>query len=172
MTWLPPEEYIRTLPNATMYAALYFTDTDGDPLALRSAYSVETWQFPGGNVEHGDPTPFATAVRECREETGIDVVRPPRLLLTHYIPPRPAWPCAKIGFIFDGGALTAAELDGIVLDPSEHTGWLVRPLSVWRTVMSPRLFARVTALHEARVSGSAGFLCDPPPDAPGTAGEM
>ncbi|MBT2213503.1 NUDIX domain-containing protein [Actinomadura sp. NEAU-AAG7] len=161
MRWLPPEEYVRTLPNATMYAALYFTDTGGDPFALRSAHGVETWQFPGGNVEHGDTTPFATAVRECREETGIEFGGPPTLLLTHFIPPRPGWPCAKIGFVFDGGVLTSAELDRIVLDASEHTDWLVQPLGTWKTMMSPRLYTRIHALHEARKGRSAAFLSEP-----------
>ncbi|MEU8308191.1 NUDIX hydrolase [Actinomadura sp. NPDC048955] len=162
MSWLPPEEYVRTLPNATMYAALYFTDVDGDPLALRSALSVETWQFPGGNVEHGDATPFATAVRECREETGIEFDGPPVLLLTHFLPAQPAWPCAKIGFVFDGGTLTAAELGRIVLDPSEHTEWRVQPIDAWKATMSPRSFTRVAAVDEARNSRSATFLCEPP----------
>lgn len=166
MSWLPPEEYVRTLPNATMYAALYFTDVDGDPLLLRSALGVETWQFPGGNVEHGDPTPFATAVRECREETGIEFDGPPVLLLTHFLPPHPGWPCAKIGFVFDGGTLTDAELGQIVLDPSEHTECLVQPLGAWKATMSPRSFARVAAVHEAKSSRSAKLLCEPHPTVP------
>ncbi|MBO2462128.1 hypothetical protein [Actinomadura violacea] len=124
MSWLPPDEYVRTLPNATMYAALYFTDTEGNPLALRSAHGVEAWQFPGGNVEHGDADPFA---------------------------------------VFDGGVLTASELERIVLDPAEHTDWLVQPLSAWKATMSPRLFTRIAALQEARDGGSAAFLSDPGP---------
>ncbi|WP_344939585.1 NUDIX hydrolase [Actinomadura miaoliensis] len=144
-----------------MYAALYFTDVHGNPFALRSAQKVEAWQFPGGNVEHGDITPFATAVRECREETGINFVEPPRLLLTHFLAPESGWPCAKIGFVFDGGVLTPDDLDRIVLDPAEHSEWLIQPLDEWKRVMSPRLFARTAVLFEARRTNSATFLCEP-----------
>lgn len=160
MSWLPPEQYIRTLPNATMYAALYFTDRAGNPFALRSAYNVERWQFPGGNVEHCDASPFAAAVRECREETGIRFQGRPVLLLTHFLPPERRWPSARIGFVFDGGILTPDVLDRIVLDPEEHSEWLVQSLAEWETTMSRRLFARVTALSEARRTRSAAFLCE------------
>jgi protein-L-isoaspartate(D-aspartate) O-methyltransferase len=161
LTWLPPDEYVKTLPSATMYAALYFTDQDGHPFALRSAQKAEAWQLPGGNVEHGDASPFATAVRECQEETGIEFADPPTLLLTHFLPPEPGWPCAKVGFVFDGGILTPDDLERITLDPSEHRDWLVQPLEAWRATMSRRLFARVRALDEARRTGSAVFLCEP-----------
>ncbi len=40
----------------------------GDP---REEYG--TWDFPGGWIEHGE-TAQATAVRECKEETGLIVV--------------------------------------------------------------------------------------------------
>lgn len=166
MTWLPPEEYVRTVPNATMYGALYFTDADGNPLGLQSVRSAESWQLPGGNVEHEDTSPFATAVRECREETGIVFTGEPVLLLTHFRAPDAAWPCAKVGFVFDGGILTREALDGIVLDPAEHRAWQVATLAEWEAMASTRVFRRINALAEARSRGAAGCVLEPGAPAP------
>jgi 8-oxo-dGTP pyrophosphatase MutT (NUDIX family) len=45
----------------------------------RSEYPADPWSgqvaFPGGREEAGDPTLTDTAIRETREETGIDLVR-------------------------------------------------------------------------------------------------
>jgi 8-oxo-dGTP pyrophosphatase MutT (NUDIX family) len=45
----------------------------------RSEYPADPWSgqvaFPGGREEAGDPTLMDTAIRETREETGIDLVR-------------------------------------------------------------------------------------------------
>ncbi|MEU3778703.1 hypothetical protein AB0F11_36975 [Streptomyces sp. NPDC032472] len=54
MTWIPPEEYVKTIANATGYAGLYFTDTAGRPVQLRAVRPEDTWQWPGGNMDPGD----------------------------------------------------------------------------------------------------------------------
>jgi 8-oxo-dGTP pyrophosphatase MutT (NUDIX family) len=45
----------------------------------RAEYPADPWSgqvaFPGGREESGDPTLADTAIRETREETGIDLVR-------------------------------------------------------------------------------------------------
>jgi ADP-ribose pyrophosphatase YjhB (NUDIX family) len=47
-------------------------DDDGRILAVRTTYLGPGWMLPGGRVER-DETPHDAAVRETREETGLDV---------------------------------------------------------------------------------------------------
>lgn len=156
--WLPREEYLRTLPKSTCYACLYFTDERGHPLQLKASYARwEKWQNPGGNMDPGE-TPWQTAVRETREETGLVITGTRPLLLTHFVYPDESWPVAHIGFLFDGGTLTEEQLDGIVLDANEHHAWSVRPVHEWQSEMCPATFARLTALDVARRTGTAGYL--------------
>ncbi|TWV56350.1 GNAT family N-acetyltransferase [Streptomyces misionensis] len=156
--WMPPERYAETVPKATCFACLYFTDEDDRPLQLRSVYSpTHPWQLVGGTMDAGE-RPWETAVRECAEETGLTVSGPPRLLATVYGLPGTEWPYSTIGCVFDGGRLSAAQIDGIVLDPSEHDEVRVLPLPGWRALMPPRDFARLSAVAQARRTGRAAYF--------------
>ncbi|SDE02575.1 GNAT family N-acetyltransferase [Streptomyces prasinopilosus] len=156
--WLPPEQYAETVLKATAFACVYFTDEDDRPLQLRSVYSPgHPWQLVGGTMDPGE-RPWGTAVRECREETGLTPAGPPRLLGTVYGLPGAEWPYSTIGMIFDGGRLTAAQICGIVLNPQEHDEIRVLPLVEWKALMPPRDFARLSALEEARRTGEAAYF--------------
>ncbi|QKW18787.1 NUDIX hydrolase [Kitasatospora sp. NA04385] len=164
MAWLPPAEYVKTVENATVFGCFYFTDTVGRHLAMRSRPDSDFWGWPGGNVEKGEE-PLETAVRECLEETGIDLqvanpglVQQPRLLAVMFSGPGVAWPLAKIGFVFDGGELTDQQLDSIVLDPEEHTEWRVLPIAEWADLMSPQEHSRLVQVDSARRTGTAAYL--------------
>ncbi|MFB8079739.1 NUDIX domain-containing protein [Streptomyces sp. NPDC056013] len=156
--WLPPVEYVATLPRATAYACLYFTDTRGRPFQLRASYDTELWQWPGGNMDPGE-TPWETAVRECHEETGIVFTGEPRLLGTHFVTDRgDDWPANHIGFVFDGGELTDEQIAGVVLDPEEHSEYRLSTLDEWEREMEPREFARLAGTHRARRTGTPFYL--------------
>jgi 8-oxo-dGTP pyrophosphatase MutT (NUDIX family)/GNAT superfamily N-acetyltransferase len=156
--WLPPEQYAETVLKATAFACLYFTDEDDRPLQLHSVYSpAHPWQLVGGTMDKGE-RPWETAVREGREETGLTVSGPPRLLATVYGLPGAEWPYSTIGMVFDGGRLTAAQIRGITLDPQEHDEVRVLPLAGWKALMPCRDFARLSAVEEARRTGEAAYF--------------
>ncbi|WP_320779269.1 GNAT family N-acetyltransferase [Streptomyces sp. CRN 30] len=154
---LTPDQYADTLPKSTAFACVYFTDEDDRPVQLHSVYSPEhPWQLAGGTMDHGE-RPFETAVRECREETGLTVSGPPRLLAAVYGLPGAQWPYSTIGMVFDGGRLTAEQIGGIALDPREHDEVRVLSLDRWKPLMPARDFARLHAVAEARRTGRAAY---------------
>jgi 8-oxo-dGTP pyrophosphatase MutT (NUDIX family) len=156
--WLPPEEYAEQLMKATGFACVHFTDERDRPVQLHAPYSpAHPWQMAGGTMEPGE-RPWETAVRECREETGITVTGPPRLLAAVYGLPGDEWPYSSMGLIFDGGRLGEAEIRGITLDPDEHDEVRVLSLAEWRPLMPERDFARLAAVAQARRTGVAGYF--------------
>ncbi|MFF3356693.1 NUDIX domain-containing protein [Streptomyces sp. NPDC002917] len=157
-TWLPTEQYAETVMKATGFACVFFTDEHDRPLQLRAVYSTtHPWQMAGGTMDPGE-RPWQTAVRECREETGIDVSGPPRLLAAVFGQPGQEWPFSTMGLIFDGGRLTDTQIRGIVLDPDEHDDARVLSLQEWESLMPARDFARLEAVLEARLTGTATYF--------------
>lgn len=110
-------------------------------------------------MDHGDASPFAAAVRELAEETGLGFAGEPALLGTLFRSQEPGWPgYSKIGFLFDGGTLSAEQLAAVRLDPREHSEWAVLPASAWRTTAQPLFVAGIEAAERARATGRAAFL--------------
>jgi ADP-ribose pyrophosphatase YjhB (NUDIX family) len=91
-------------------------DGEGRILVVRTTYLGPGWMLPGGRVERSE-TPHAAAVRETREETGIEV-RLERLLLVD------AHRRQNVSFIY------AATAVGGTLAPQfaeiAETGWVSR----------------------------------------------
>ena len=91
-------------------------DDRGRILAVRTTYLGPGWMLPGGRVERSE-TPHAAAVRETREETGLDV-RLDRLLLID------AHRRRDVSFVFGAtlvGGTLAPEFGEIA-----EVGWLTR----------------------------------------------
>jgi ADP-ribose pyrophosphatase YjhB (NUDIX family) len=96
-------------------ANAFVTDAEGRILVVKPTYSRE-WMLPGGRVERGE-TPHGAAVRETREETGLDVVLHQLLLVD-------ARHARDTSFIF-GGRVAGGELDPQLGEIAE-VGWLSR----------------------------------------------
>ena len=117
------------------------TDDRGRILVVRTTYLGPEWMLPGGRVERGE-TPHAAAVRETREETGLQV-GVDRLVLVDAHRPR------DVSFVFLG-QVTGGELEPQFGEIAE-AGWVGREEIA---AMSPRLH-RLLDLIEGAGDGVA-----------------
>ena len=111
--------------------AAIFRIAPGDALELlmieRASYAGDPWSghiaFPGGRREPHDATPLDTALRETREETGVDILSSGRVLgaLERVNPVSPALPPLSIApFV----ALLTADVPLALSDEVAGAFWL------------------------------------------------
>ena len=117
-------------------AHVFAVDDEGRILVVRTTYLGPGWMLPGGRVERTE-TPHVAAVRETREETGLDVALE-RLVLVD------AHRARDVSFIF-AGRVTGGEMDPQLGEIAE-VGWLDR--SEIETT-SPRLHRLLNFIDKA-----------------------
>lgn len=135
-------------PTAQLATGLVFTDAAGRILLVKPTYN-DVWHLPGGVVEDGE-SPAAAAVREVREELGLDV-QAGRLLGVDYRPPTPGGRGNALRFVFDGGSLTPAQVESIVLPPDEIREWRYVDLDDLDQYVIPVLACRLRYMLEGHV---------------------
>ncbi len=116
----PDDDSGYLLPAIPASSGAMIFDRSGRILILKPTYK-RGWTIPGGVMEADGETPWEACQREVREETGLEV-RTGRLACVDFLRPRPDRR-GGFRFLFDCGALDAAELDGVVLQTveiSEH----------------------------------------------------
>ncbi|MET7951086.1 NUDIX hydrolase [Micromonospora sp. NPDC005324] len=151
-----PHEFTAGLPRKRMAAGLLITDSQDRVLLVEPAYKTD-WEIPGGSVE-ADESPWQAAVRECREELGVDLT-PGRLLVVDWVPVRNGR-TDSVMLVFDGGVLDAVQAQRIVVPPAELKGWAWSDPSQTRQRLQPLLARRVSQCLKARADGSTRYLED------------
>jgi 8-oxo-dGTP diphosphatase len=137
-----------------MAAGALFRDVAGGVLLVNPVYKP-TWDLPGGAVE-AEESPHSACCREVAEELSLDRA-PGRVLAVDWVPSRPERPEGLI-IVYDGGVLSAAETDTLVLADGELAEFaFVAPDEV-PTLVTPLLARRIAACLEAVESGTVATL--------------
>lgn len=117
------------LPRKRMAAGLLLTDADERVLLVEPVYKAG-WEIPGGCVE-ADESPYQAAIRECREELGLDLA-PGRLLVVDWVPAR-AGRTEGVMVVYDCGTLDPRVHERIVVPPGQGSG----KVPIWPFQSSP-----------------------------------
>ncbi|MDQ3764705.1 MAG: NUDIX hydrolase [Actinomycetota bacterium] len=131
---------------------LFFDDVERI-LLVQPTYK-DHWDIPGGYVETGE-TPAQAAAREIREELSLEVAVGP-LLVADWAPHPDEGD--KLLLIFDGGTLTAEQIDVIRLRADELASYAFHNLPDTVNLLIPRLGRRVAAAVEAHRIGRTLYL--------------
>jgi 8-oxo-dGTP pyrophosphatase MutT (NUDIX family) len=67
-----PEAFVRANPVGHVTASAIVAAADGESILLVRHAKLGGWLQPGGHIEPEDESTFAAALREVREETGLE----------------------------------------------------------------------------------------------------
>jgi 8-oxo-dGTP diphosphatase len=152
-----PEEsrkYYASLPRKRMAAgSLFFNDRD-ELLIVKPNYK-DGWLIPGGTVEANE-SPRVAAIRETKEEIGLDISKQQMLCLDYVTYADIAQ--ENIQFIFYGGVLTQNQIDSIQLQNDELDEFKFVSTSDAVKILRPRLARRLPHCLEALRTNTVAYL--------------
>lgn len=128
------------LPRKRVIAHVLIRDAE-DRILLCDTRFKSDWELPGGVVEPGE-TPRAGAIREVREELGIEL-EVGQLLVIDWMPPYLGWDDA-IEMIFDGGRVQQSELASFVLQDNEISSVALVSLDEATSLVTPLSHRRLS----------------------------
>jgi 8-oxo-dGTP diphosphatase len=139
--WIPSRPRLVAGPLALRLATLVYAVRDEQVLLLRRATEPNRglWVAPGGKLEHGE-SPSECAVREMREETGLEIDHPVLRVVMTETSPRPDYQWLTFIFVarwFDGTFMPAAGLGEFRWVPVDEVTKL--PIPPADAIFFPRL---------------------------------
>ena len=114
---LTEEEYLKILPKKQVGTAVLFFNSIGELLILKPNYK-EGWLVPGGTTDKGE-SPLQCALRETKEEIGLDIPNMQLVGIYHSPKTRKGVEFDSLKFVFNGGVLTDNQISQIEMQTEE-----------------------------------------------------
>ena len=146
----------RTQPRKRVGVDVLFRDEAGRVLLVDPCYKPD-WDLPGGMAEANEP-PLNAAIREVREELGLQYAGG-RLLVVDWVAPHEPWDDSLM-FIFDGGVLTAQQRASIALHDNELNEYRFVGKEEAQSLLRPYVWQRLEIAIEALCEQTAVYLHD------------
>jgi len=112
---MPEDEFYKSLPKKRVAAGTLFFNAQNELLLLKPSYK-DGWTIPGGVVEEIE-SPRQGAIREIKEEIGLDIPALEFLCVNHVV--APGVKGVSLQFLFYGGVLSEEQIKNIKLQTEE-----------------------------------------------------
>ncbi|MFF3707126.1 NUDIX hydrolase [Streptomyces phaeochromogenes] len=139
----------------TVAAGVLLFDEQDRVLLVDPTYKAG-WEFPGGVVESGE-APARAGIREVAEETGIQLVDVPSLLVVDWEPPVPP-AYGGLRLLYDGGRLDSDEARRMLLPGPELRAWRFVTEEEAAGLLPSVRYERLRWALRARERGAALYL--------------
>ena len=148
------EEYATLLPKKQVGVAVLLFNNKNELLIVKPDYR-EGWLVPGG-VTDEDESPLHSAIRETKEENGLDITDL-RLVGVHYRHKKGVF-MDSLKFIYSGGILTEEQILQITLQTSELEEWKFSPSEEALTLLTSGLEKSVPICFDAIKNNSVAYI--------------
>lgn len=151
-------DYIMNLPKKRMAAGVIFLNEAGEILIVKPTYK-DHWSVPGGVIEK-DESPRDAALREVKEEIGIEL-KNIDFLCIDYMSPKDSGYSTKdenIQFIFYGGLITSCDLNKIKIPKNEISDYKFFAKEEAIKLVNVKLANRLKSCFDALEAGVSVYL--------------
>ena len=148
------EEYAAMLPKKQVGTAVLLFNAAGELLIVKPDYK-DGWLVPGGSTDE-DESPLHCAIRETREEIGLDL--PELQLVGIYYGLKRGVFTDSLKFIFSGGTLSETQISEIKLQTDELEEYRFCPPEEAVALFSSSLQNSIPKCIEAIKNGTVAYI--------------
>ena len=150
------KDFYDNLPKKRMGAGVLFFNEKDELLIIKPNYK-DHWTIPGGVVDANE-SPRQAAIREVKEELGLDI-DPLKLLCVNYVPDHDE-KGESLQLVFYGGILNSEKIGSFKIPNKEIDGHKFIKAEELMDLLEDRLRWRISKCLEALKDGTAIYLDD------------